>query len=59
MIPEPLSKFGKMFGLTQEKEVMPYSLFTESFVDNGAMCTWGDIVANAKRGVWQRLMRAS
>jgi len=32
MIPEPLHKFGKMFGLKQAKEVMPYDLYTEAFV---------------------------
>lgn len=48
MIPEPLSKFGKMFNLEQEKEVLPYTLFTESFVENGGVCMWGDIVSNSK-----------
>lgn len=48
MIPEPLSKFGKMFGLEQEKEIMPYSLFTVDFVEQGCICTWGDIVTNSK-----------
>ena len=48
MIPEPLSKFGKMFKLDQEKEIMPYTLYTEAFVENGCIATWGDIVANAK-----------
>ena len=47
MIPEPLSKFGKMFNLDQEKEVMPYTLYRESFVEDGGVCTWDDIVANA------------
>ena len=47
MIPEPLSKFGKMFNLDQEKEIMPYKLYTESFVEDGGICAWGDIVANA------------
>ena len=48
MIPEPLSNFGKMFKLDQEKEIMPYTLYTEAFVENGCIATWGDIVANAK-----------
>ena len=48
MIPEPLSKFGKMFKLDQEKEIMPYTLYTEDFVENGGIATWGDIVANSK-----------
>jgi hypothetical protein len=30
LIPEPLRNFGKMFQLNQAKEIMPYSLYTES-----------------------------
>jgi hypothetical protein len=32
IIPEALGKFGKMFGLDQSKEVMPYTLYTESTI---------------------------
>jgi hypothetical protein len=31
LISSPLSKFGKMFKLTQEKEIMPYELYNEDF----------------------------
>ena len=48
MIPEPLSKFGKMFRLDQQKEVMPYTLYTEDFVESGGIATWGDIVSKSK-----------
>jgi hypothetical protein len=48
MIPEPLSKFGKMFRLDQEKEVMPYELYTSSLVDNGGLLTWEEITASSK-----------
>ena len=33
MIPAPLSSFGKMFKLDQEKEVMPHDLYTEDNVE--------------------------
>ena len=33
MIPMKLSEFGKAFDLPQKKEVMPYDLYTEEFVD--------------------------
>ena len=33
--PEPLSKFGKLFSLTVEKEVMPYSVYTARTVKAG------------------------
>lgn len=33
MIPIPLSKFGKTFNLKQEKEVMPYKLFTKQRIN--------------------------
>jgi DNA polymerase elongation subunit (family B) len=45
MIPEPLSKFGKMFNLDQAKEVMPYELYTEQFVSSGGVATWEQIKA--------------
>lgn len=35
MISEPLSKFGKMFALKQQKEVMPYDLYTPENLDKG------------------------
>jgi len=44
MISEPLSKFGKMFKLPQEKEVMPYKLYTKEFVERGCFATWGEIL---------------
>ena len=39
MIPESLSKFGKMFNLPQAKEVMPYDIYTDEFVRSGGMAT--------------------
>jgi hypothetical protein len=35
MIPMPLSGFGKAFNLSQEKEIMPYKLYTQTFVERG------------------------
>ena len=35
MIDMPLRQFGKSFGLTVEKEIMPYSLFTSENVERG------------------------
>lgn len=33
LIPERLSKFGKMFNLEQEKEIMPYDLYTSKNIE--------------------------
>ena len=34
-----LSEWGGAFKLDQEKEVMPYKLYTEEFVNGGGMAT--------------------
>ena len=39
MISMPLSDWGDAFKLNQKKEVMPYKLYTEEFVNNGGMAT--------------------
>ena len=39
MINMPLAKWGKSFKLKQEKEVMPYKLYTEEFVNGGGMAS--------------------
>ena len=39
MISMPLSDFGDAFKLDQAKEVMPYKLYTEEFVNGGGMAT--------------------
>lgn len=39
MISMPLSDWGESFKLDQEKEVMPYKLYTEEFVNGGGMAT--------------------
>jgi hypothetical protein len=39
MISMPLSDWGKSFKLDQAKEVMPYKLYTEEFVNGGGMAT--------------------
>ena len=48
MIAEPLSKFGKMFNLDQHKEVIPYTLYTEHFVENNCIASWDYILNNSK-----------
>ena len=35
IIPEPLGKFGKLFGLKVEKEIMPYNVYTADTVKTG------------------------
>ena len=35
LIPEPLGKFGKLFGLKVEKEIMPYNVYTADTVQAG------------------------
>ena len=42
LIPEPLRKFGKMFGLDQGKEVIPYKLYNKVFSKYGACKIWYD-----------------
>ena len=39
MISMPLADWGGAFKLDQEKEVMPYKLYTEEFVNGGGMAT--------------------
>ena len=40
LIPEPLRKFGKMFGLDQGKEVIPYKLYNKVFSKFGVEKIW-------------------
>ena len=40
LIPEPLRKFGKMFGLEQGKEVIPYKLYNKVFSKFGVEKIW-------------------
>ena len=39
MISMPLADWGGAFRLDQKKEVMPYKLYTEEFVNGGGMAT--------------------
>jgi len=44
MIAMPLGDFGKSFNLPQEKEVMPYNLYTQEFIGkNNGIATWEEI----------------
>jgi hypothetical protein len=43
MISMPLSAFGASFHLSQQKEVMPYELYTQDFIQSGALATKSQI----------------
>ena len=43
MIPMPLRDFGKAFKLEQVKEVMPYNLYTEEFIQRGGIASYDEL----------------
>ena len=43
MISMPLSTWGQAFGLDQAKEVMPYTIFTEQFINSGGLASESQI----------------
>ncbi len=56
MIPMPLSDFGKAFNIPQCKDVMPYDLYTEEFIENGFIATREDLKRTVKREEWSQTM---
>jgi len=48
LIPQPLEKFGKMFKLDTEKEVMPYGIYTARNIEK-RMCTVREAVQEFER----------
>jgi len=56
MISMPLADFPKSFDLADEKEVMPYSLYTKRFIDAGGVATQQQIERHTKKGDLPQLM---